>query len=61
MKFCECCGIEICTRDGENRCRECEDKPKRGRGGLTRKQREAILRDCGLVKVKGELGGTYWE
>ena len=26
-----------------------------------RKARDQVLRDCGLVKVRGALGGTYWE
>jgi len=64
MKVCEACGEEIWTKDGENRCVACEDregKNPRKRGGLSRRDREAILRSCGLVKVRGALGGTYWE
>lgn len=26
-----------------------------------RKWKENAMRDCGLVKVRGALGGTYWE
>jgi len=26
-----------------------------------RAERERVLRDMGLVKVRGALGGTYWE
>lgn len=26
-----------------------------------RKERDAAMRDCGLRKVRGNLGGTYWE
>jgi len=26
-----------------------------------RKAKEQAYKDCGLVKVKGSLGGTYWE
>lgn len=65
MKFCEVCGDEISTKDGENRCDECEGNLKRKRSKEARKQareeREEALRSCGLVKVKGALGGTYWE
>ena len=25
------------------------------------KDRDSIRRSCGLVKVRGALGGTYWE
>lgn len=24
-------------------------------------ERDQVYRDCGLVRVKGSLGGTYWE
>jgi hypothetical protein len=26
-----------------------------------RKERDQAMRDCGLVKVRGALGGVYWE
>jgi hypothetical protein len=67
MKFCENCSTEIDTRDGENLCRACEDaegdkrKLKNRRAKMRRREREAILRSCGLVKVRGAMGGTYWE
>ncbi len=58
MKVCEKCGEEIGTKDGENRCQACEKKEKRKN---QRKAREEALRSCGLVKVRGALGGVYWE
>jgi len=62
MKVCERCGEEIGTKDGENRCAACEDKARRSRrSNLARKMRDQAMRDCGLVKVRGALGGTYWE
>lgn len=68
MKVCENCGIEIGTKDGDNRCDRCsyllklsgERKQKR-HAKEDRKARERILSDLGLVKVKGALGGVYWE
>jgi hypothetical protein len=67
MKFCESCGIEIYTVDGDNRCESCDaahdallrkvNAARRAR----RHNRESILRSCGLTKVKGSMGGTYWE
>ena len=60
MKVCEKCGIEISTRDGDNTCQRCEDKP-RPKAKRARNERDAIMRDMGLTKVKGALGGTYWE
>jgi uncharacterized Zn finger protein (UPF0148 family) len=63
MKVCDVCGAEISTKDGDNTCRVCEDGNKKTT--LTRRKAkrvvEQMLRDCGLVKVRGALGGTYWE
>lgn len=67
VKFCERCGEEIYTKDGENLCAACETETDRKRkrsnrkARLTRREREAVLRDLGLTKVRGSLGGTYWE
>ena len=64
MKFCKTCGCEIDTRDGDNRCLECEEitsKKRLASARRARKLREQALRDLGLVKVRGALGGTYWE
>ena len=65
MKVCANCGDEIATPDGENRCRACERatrSPKK-RAMLKRNKaaHEEALRSLGLVKVKGAMGGTYWE
>ena len=69
MKFCRICGTEIATKDGENLCVKCDDAvatdgPKKAKLAQARKQRRAreqALRDCGLVRVRGAMGGTYWE
>ena len=65
MKFCEICGEEICTKDGENRCPTCEEevasKAKKTKAKNNRRLHEAALRSCGLVKVRGAMGGVYWE
>jgi len=66
MKVCENCGIEIDGKDGDNLCHVCEaaeDKKTlaRQRAKNRRREHDAIMRDCGLVKVRGALGGTYWE
>jgi hypothetical protein len=65
MKFCEVCCVEIGTKDGENRCAACEEetqtKNRRVKARRQRKAREQAMKDCGLVKVRGALGGTYWE
>lgn len=63
MKSCEICGKEIFTRDGENKCLKCEEaKPvelKKRRA--TGKARDEAMRSLGLTKVRGALGGVYWE
>ena len=64
MKVCELCGEEIATPDGENRCRACdenESKAKRAAANRRRRELDQVMRDLGLVKVRGALGGTYWE
>jgi len=67
MKFCKVCGEEIATKDGENTCRRCEDaqddgdRKKLASAKANRRARESALRDLGMVKVRGALGGVYWE
>ena len=70
MKFCTRCSEEICTKDGVNLCTACEDmegvrnaaaKASRARAKAKRKAMESVMSSMGLVKVKGALGGTYWE
>jgi len=62
MKVCERCGDEISGGDGENRCGECEEKSRKSKAATQRrKERDSIMSSLGLTKVKGALGGTYWE
>lgn len=70
MKVCEVCGEEMCGRDGENICSGCLDdesyptpvaRKKRDRARARLCEREDVLRSLGMTKVKGSLGGTYWE
>ena len=64
MKVCEVCGEEIGGRDGDNLCRQCEDQERvrvRGKRAQAKREREECLRSLGLVKVRGALGGVYWE
>lgn len=63
MKVCSCCGDEIATKDGDNKCVRCE-RASAGKKHLLKKNREtrdSIMRDLGLVKVRGAMGGVYWE
>ena len=66
MKVCENCGVEIGGKDGENFCQVCEEaETKRQKANqrrrANRKAREEVMESLGLVKVRGNLGGTYWE
>lgn len=70
MKVCELCGEEISTRDGENRCPGCEEdygersrkvKERNARRRQQRRERDEALRSVGLRKVRGAMGGVYWE
>ena len=63
MKVCQTCGEEISTRDGDNECASCEDanRLKKAVARQQRRERDQVMRDIGLVKVRGALGGTYWE
>jgi hypothetical protein len=63
MKVCEICRDEIATKDGENRCLKCQ-KASTGKKKLFRKNaetRDAIMESLGLVKVRGAMGGVYFE
>ena len=52
MKVCEICGEEIETRDGENRCEDCErEELRRSTRKKARREREVILIDCDLDKT----------
>lgn len=64
MKVCEKCGEEIGTKDGENRCEPCEEavsRAKRTKASANRRARAEAMRSLGMVRVRGALGGTYWE
>jgi hypothetical protein len=36
-------------------------QPKKKTGSLTRKEKDQVYKSLGLIKVKGMLGGTYYE
>jgi len=42
-------------------CSECAKRRKTKRANDNRKARDSALRSLGLTKVRGNLGGTYWE
>lgn len=67
---CACCGGDI-EDDETNLCPACvavaiaradrADADKRARRNAQRRDRDAVRREIGLMKVRGNLGGTYWE
>lgn len=42
-------------------CDPCAEWLKLKRKNLRRRERDQAMRDLGLKRVKGSLGGTYWE
>ena len=65
MKVCETCGTEISTKDGENLCTKCEELSSTHTKRISRKrikqERESVYETLGLKKVRGAMGGVYWE
>lgn len=50
----------------ESTCPQCMARQsairRNERSRRTRRERDSIMRDCGLVKVRGAVSGrTYWE
>lgn len=46
---------------GAERARGLALFARRDRASANKRERESIMRSCGLVKVRGALGGVYWE
>lgn len=64
MKFCEKCFEEIATKDGDNRCPQCDGlapKPKTKRKRRTRKEMQELAESLGMTMVRGAMGGVYME
>ena len=51
-------GEEITEKDNPTRYKELR---KKAILNLRRKDKDETMKDLGLTKVKGNLGGTYWE
>lgn len=56
----------VCASDGTYPDHKTEVRIRsavasRVKSGVRRRQREATLREEGIYKVRGALGGTYWE
>ena len=67
MKVCANCGSEDIGGDGETLCYTCEEaednqrKRQNQRRRMRTRDRIAVLRSLGMVRVRGVLGGVYWE
>ena len=61
MKVCEICCGEIGTRDGDNKCTPCKKKANNKKRREAARARHAVLESCGLTRVRGALGGVYYE
>jgi hypothetical protein len=48
-------------KHGRDNCSICKKYLRTKRAHQNRKNKEAILRSMGLKKVRGSLGGIYWE
>lgn len=65
MKVCEKCHTEIDTKEGENACPQCDgqerrvSKPRKKR--TSRKDMDSLMASLGMKRVRGALGGTYYE
>ena len=59
MEVCKVCGGGLIGK--EKICPTCKRKARQARTRQARKERESVMRDMGLVKVRGALGGVYWE
>lgn len=57
MKVCEICDKEISTRDGDNRCDKHQDTKRKRK----KSARQEAMESLGLKRVRGALGGTYYE
>lgn len=42
-------------------CQDAADRVRRQRRNRSRREQAQAMRDCGLTRVKGALGGVYWE
>lgn len=40
---------------------DCKRYVRNAKARSARKARESAYKSCGLIKVRGALGGTYWE
>jgi len=56
--------MELCERWQAQRQDVLDEKREtqnRERRNALRRARDQAMRDLGMVKVRGALGGTYWE
>lgn len=60
--MCGCAGAHKAGCGFEPKCSACEQKEIRHKAYLRRKERDEMLKDLGLTKVRGAVSGrAYWE
>jgi hypothetical protein len=53
--------LAMCEECTDQTCAKCKRFKRNAKARENRKARDEAMRSCGLVKVRGALGGTYWE
>jgi hypothetical protein len=53
--------LATCEECRDGSCAKCKAHKRRVRAREARKARDEAMRSLGLKKVRGSLGGTYWE
>lgn len=65
MKVCNQCGDEIYTKEGVNTCKNCmkpcKNKTEADKRRSRRRELDAAMASVGMTRVKGALGGVYYE
>jgi len=53
--------LAMCEECRDGSCDKCRRFKRNAKARAARKVREDAMRSLGLKKVRGNLGGTYWE
>lgn len=53
--------LVTCEECRNGSCKACLAFKRRKRAHEARKAKDAAMRSLGLTKVRGAMGGTYWE
>lgn len=53
--------LSTCEECRDGSCKQCKAYKRRKRARENRKAKDEAMKSLGLTKVRGALGGTYWE